>query len=103
MAAVLAKLHTLRKEHAEAPKDTKDSLTRVESALAEVVERMTKLELMLASHENKPLWAVLRTLISGYVALKARVGGSYLTCKIMLHMIQGDLRLYKHFGFRRCI
>ena len=47
MAAVLAKLHTLRKEHAEAPKDTKDSLTRVESALAEVVERMTKLELML--------------------------------------------------------
>lgn len=35
MAAVLAELRALRKEHGEASKETKDSLTRVESALAE--------------------------------------------------------------------
>lgn len=44
MAAVLAELRALRKEHAEASKETKDSLTRVETALAKVAERMTKLE-----------------------------------------------------------
>uniref|UniRef100_A0AAY5L6A1 Myosin tail domain-containing protein n=1 Tax=Esox lucius TaxID=8010 RepID=A0AAY5L6A1_ESOLU len=53
MAAVLAELRTLRKEHAEASKDTKDSLTRVEAALAELDERMTKLEQRMTENEQR--------------------------------------------------
>ena len=53
MAAVLAELRTLRKEHTEASKDTKDSLTRVESALGKVVERMIKLEQWTTEYKQR--------------------------------------------------
>jgi len=53
MAVVLAELRILRKEHAEASKDTKDSLARVEAALAEVDERMTKVEQRVSEYEQR--------------------------------------------------
>ena len=53
MATVLAELRTLRKEHAEASKETKNSLARVESALAEMDERTTKLERRVDEYEQR--------------------------------------------------
>lgn len=53
MAAVLAELRILRKEHAEASKDTKDSLARVEAALTEADERITKLEQRTTDYEQR--------------------------------------------------
>lgn len=53
MATVLAELRTLRKEHAEASKETKNSLARVESVLAEVDERTTKLERRMDEYEQR--------------------------------------------------
>uniref|UniRef100_A0A672Y8S3 L1 transposable element RRM domain-containing protein n=1 Tax=Sphaeramia orbicularis TaxID=375764 RepID=A0A672Y8S3_9TELE len=50
---MLAELRTLRKEHAEASKDTKESLTRVETALSEVTERTTQLESRLTEYEER--------------------------------------------------
>lgn len=53
MAAVLAELRTLRKEHGEASKDTKESLTRVETALSEVADRTTQLEQRMTDYEER--------------------------------------------------
>lgn len=53
MAAVLAELRTLRQEHAEASKDTKESLTRVETALSEVADRTTQLEQRMTDYEER--------------------------------------------------
>lgn len=53
MAAVLTELRTLRKEHAEASKDTKESLTRVETALSEVADRTTQLEQRMTEYEER--------------------------------------------------
>ncbi|CAK6984778.1 hypothetical protein NL108_003847 [Scomber scombrus] len=53
MAAVLAELRTLRKEHTEASKDTKESLNRVETAISEVADRTTQLEQRMTDYEER--------------------------------------------------
>lgn len=50
---MLAELRTLRKEHTEASKDTKESLTRVETAFSEVAERTTPLEQQMTDYEDR--------------------------------------------------
>lgn len=53
MAAVLAELRNLRQEHTEASRDTKATLSRVESALEEVRARTTELERQMAEVEQR--------------------------------------------------
>lgn len=53
MAAVLAELRDLRREHAEASQDTKGSLSRVESTLGDVLERTTMLEQRVTDVEQR--------------------------------------------------
>ncbi|KAL2094209.1 hypothetical protein ACEWY4_008928 [Coilia grayii] len=53
MAAVVEELRALRKEHAEASKETKDALARVESTLKELTERTTKLERRMSDAEQR--------------------------------------------------
>ena len=53
MAAVLAELRDLRREHSEASKDTKATLSRVESSLEDVLLRTTRLELQVTNVEQR--------------------------------------------------
>ncbi|KAK7891064.1 hypothetical protein WMY93_023027 [Mugilogobius chulae] len=53
MASVLAVLKTFRKEHADASKETKATLSRVEVTLKEVVERTTILEQQMADTHQR--------------------------------------------------
>lgn len=53
MAAVLAELRDLRKEHSEAVKETKTTLSRVESTLEDVLQRTTRLEQQVTNVEQR--------------------------------------------------
>ena len=53
MAAVLAELRDLRREHSEASQDTKATLSRVESTIDDVLSRTTRLEQQVTNVEQR--------------------------------------------------
>ena len=53
MAAVLAELCDLRREHSEASKYTKATLSRVECTLEDVLHHMTRLEQQVTNVEQR--------------------------------------------------
>lgn len=53
MSGVMEELRALRREHAEASKETKDALARVEATLKDLTERTTKLERRMSDAEQR--------------------------------------------------
>lgn len=53
MSGVMEELRALRKEHAEASKETKNALARVEATLKDLTERTTKLEKGMSEVEQR--------------------------------------------------
>ena len=53
MSVVLAELRDLRREHSEASKDRKATLSRVESTLEDMLQRTTRLEQQVTNVEQR--------------------------------------------------